>query len=188
VVYGTKRFVAYRKTRRLPFVYTQTDIQRLIRAASRLGPPCTLRVATVWSVRRDDELCQHACQRRRAMARASQRFATLPEENSSSKRCALMEASLTSKLDSRTTKTGHLDVLTTNRKNILRCAHSTRIFYLSMITLITLAAGAGFLMVTSLVIRALIRRHGRAANQLDNIGEVSQQWLNAHKAEDRWGP
>lgn len=33
----------YRKTRRLPFIYTPTDIQRLIQAASRLGPPGTLR-------------------------------------------------------------------------------------------------------------------------------------------------
>lgn len=36
----------YRKTRRLPFIYTQTDIQRLIQAASRLGPPSTLRPHT----------------------------------------------------------------------------------------------------------------------------------------------
>ena len=33
----------HRKTRRLPFIYTQTDIQRLLQAASRLGPPGTLR-------------------------------------------------------------------------------------------------------------------------------------------------
>ena len=33
----------HRKTRRLPFIYTQTDIQRLLQVASRLGPPGTLR-------------------------------------------------------------------------------------------------------------------------------------------------
>lgn len=35
--------LGYRKKRRLPFIYTQTDIQRLIHAASRLGPRGTLR-------------------------------------------------------------------------------------------------------------------------------------------------
>ncbi|MCK4306117.1 MAG: tyrosine-type recombinase/integrase [Candidatus Eisenbacteria sp.] len=36
----------YRKTRRVPFLYTQTDINRLIQAASQLGPPGSLRPHT----------------------------------------------------------------------------------------------------------------------------------------------
>jgi integrase/recombinase XerD len=36
----------FRKTRRVPFIYSQTDIDRLIQAAARLGPPGSLRPHT----------------------------------------------------------------------------------------------------------------------------------------------
>jgi integrase/recombinase XerD len=41
-----QNFLGYRKKRRLPFIYTQTDITHLIQAALRLGPPGTLRPHT----------------------------------------------------------------------------------------------------------------------------------------------
>ncbi len=39
-------YFGYRKTRRVPFIYSQTDIGRLIKAAVQLGPPGALRPQT----------------------------------------------------------------------------------------------------------------------------------------------